>query len=216
MSTEAAKDMVNYYEILDVSPKASASEAYSAYQRIKLAYSPRNAELFKTFTIEELQHLLILVEEAYATISNKAMRDLYDAQLFAQLPELATQITNVDFEPDEEVAPAEETLSPGHQKTALSIYVVDDSFEALIDSQDFYDGIFLSKVRQYKQVSLEDFGRYTCINFKYLQAIEENNYDALPARVFTLGYVKQYCRVLGLDEERITSSFMTLFENARG
>ncbi|MCC6137509.1 MAG: DnaJ domain-containing protein, partial [Bdellovibrionaceae bacterium] len=68
----------NYYEILEVGPKATTQEVYQAYARIKKTYSLRNPDIFKSFTFDELQELLVVVEEAYATIGNKDTRDLYD------------------------------------------------------------------------------------------------------------------------------------------
>lgn len=218
MSVDTHIELINYYEILEVSPQASADEIYDAYSRVKQTYSPRNPELFKTFNIEELQQLLVLIEEAYSTIGNEKTRKIYDKKLFAAYPELEVKLPSLDFKEDKPVEESKATPKPlpsGHAKTPLSIYPIDDAFEALIESQEFYDGNFLARVRKYKRVKLEDFSQYTCIAVKYLYAIENNNYTALPARVFTQGYIQQYCKVLGLDAKKIIPSFMTLYQNAR-
>ena len=54
-------------------------------------------------------------------------------------------------------------------------------------------------MRKYKKVKLEDFSQQTCISIRYLYAIENNNYNALPAAVFVRGYIHQYCKTLNLD-----------------
>lgn len=221
---------INYYEILDVSPKATDHEVYQSYVRIKQAYSLRNPELFKNFSLDEIQQLLLYIEEAYATIGNKQSRELYDAHFFKHRPALATQ----DFlpsleEPKEEIAePVKSEIKAavadvvpaikppeGYANTATSIYEIDPTFEALIEGQQFFDGIFLSKVRKYKKVKLEDFSQQTCISIKYLYAIENNNYSALPAQVFVRGYINQYCKMLNLDAEQVIPSFMKLYSNGR-
>jgi curved DNA-binding protein CbpA len=288
---------INYYEILDVSPKATDPEIYQSYLRIKKAYSLRNPELFKNFSLDEIQQLLLYIEEAYATIGNAQSRQLYDAHFFKLQPKMDIQEIIADEEPervvfsqstfeasfksssdeefdtpsfdtpsfdgmeDKKHSILEKTLdtaatssgstaastsssaaspqipsmnAPGMQKsavptprtpsstppegfgsTATSIYEIDPSFESLIENQQFFDGVFLSKVRKYKKVKLEDFSQQTCISIRYLYAIENNNYSALPAPVFVRGYINQYCKNLDLDAERVITSFMKLYNNGR-
>jgi len=213
---ETTDALTNYYEILEVSPQASEHEIHQAYVSIKKAYSLRNPDIFKNFSFDELQQLLIVIEEAYATVGNKDTREIYDAKFFVSYPNLKTQLGTVQFMEDEIAAePTSSTLPEGYAKTSLSIYEVDESFEALVHSQEYYDGIFLGKIRKYKRVKLEDFSQHTCISIKYLYAIEDNNYNALPAAVFTRGYINQYCKLLGLPADKVITSFMKLFANGR-
>jgi curved DNA-binding protein CbpA len=214
---EQTDAITNYYEILEVSPQASEHDIHQAYLNVKKAYSLRNPDIFKSFSFDELQQLLIVIEEAYATIGNKDTREIYDAKFFTANPGLKTQLGSVQFVEDEAAEKTENsgTLPEGYAKTTLSIYEIDESFEALIHSQEFYDGIFLGKIRKYKRVKLEDFSQHTCISIKYLYAIEDNNYNALPAAVFTRGYINQYCKLLDLPAEKVISSFMKLYTNGR-
>lgn len=218
----------NYYEILEVDPKATSQEIYQAYARIKKTYSLRNPDIFKSFTFDELQELLVVVEEAFATVGNKDTRDIYDQQYAKIYPDF--QMPNMDFVAPEKVEKTEKKIekldeSPatvpsdlipaGFSKTSLSTYKVDDTLESLIAHQEFFDGTFLGKIRRYKNVNLEDLSKNTCISMKYLYALEDNNYNALPAAVFTRGYVNQYCKILNLDADRVIPSFMKLFNNER-
>lgn len=229
--------LINYYEILDVSPKASAAEIYQAYLRMKKAYSLRNPELFRSFSLDEIQQLLLYIEEAYATIGNSQSRQLYDSRFFT-LPsaqDLPAEELDANFAEEIESIPAlpvvavsapvpsttQQTPVPlsalpqGYASTSTTIYEVDPTFEALVEGQQFFDGIFLSKVRKYKKVKLEDFSQQTCISIRYLYAIENNNYNALPAPVFVRGYIHQYCKTLNLDAEKVIPSFMKLYANGR-
>lgn len=221
MDSQIGTELTNYYEILDLSPQATESEIYEAYRTQKGAYSTTNPEIFQTFTIDEIQQLLILIEEAFATLGHPRARELYNEELFHHYPHLQKMaLESMEFVETEaaeglDLKTSLQELPQGQARTQLSVYTVDDHFEALIQTQDFFDGQFLSKIRKYKRVSLEDLSQHTCINTKYLRAIESNNYKALPARVFTKGYVQQYCRVLTLPEERVVSSFLTLFDDAR-
>lgn len=214
---EQTSDLTNYYEILEVPPQASEHEIHQAYINIKKAYSLRNPHIFKSFSFDELQQLLIMIEEAYATVGNNETREIYNAKFFEVYPQFKGQTSQLQFvESDDKIAePAGSSVPQGYAKTALSVYEVDESFEALMHNQEFIDGISLGKIRKYKRVKLEDFSQHTCISIKYLYAIEDNNYSALPAPVFVRGYINQYCKLLDLPAEKVITSFMKLYSNGR-
>lgn len=215
----------NYYEILAVPPQATPDDIYRAYAQLKKTYSLRNPDIFKNFTFDELQDLILLIEEAYSTLGNQDTREIYDQKF--QVLTHRQQEPLVKPSPEEEVAVeqrattvdkktvTEVTTPTGLGKTPLSTYRVDETLESLIVHQDFFDGKFLGKIRRYKNVELEDLSKTTCISMKYLYALEDDNYSALPAGVFTRGYVHQYCKILGLEAERVLPSFMKLFNNGR-
>lgn len=235
---------INYYDILEVDPKASSFEVYQAYLKVKKTYSLRDPQMFKNFTFDEIQELLTMIEEAYSTIGNDETRVIYDAQFFKVYPHLRSKIGTVDFDerPKAVLANSPQIPSPnttlqaqpepinvittaqsvapnpvptGLGKTALSSYEIDESFEAQISTQEFFDGVFLGKIRKYKKIKIEDLSQKTCISLKYLYAIEDNNYNALPAPVFTRGYVVQYCKFLDLDADKVIPTFMKLYQNGR-
>jgi hypothetical protein len=236
---------INYYDILEVDPKASSFEVYQAYLKVKKTYSLRDPQMFKNFTFDEIQELLTMIEEAYSTIGNDETRVVYDAQFFKIYPHLRSKIGTVDFdespravlaanpsatpppsvvsetamEPVSAITAVHQTapnpVPSGLGKTSLSSYEIDESFEAQISTQEFFDGVFLGKIRKYKKIKIEDLSQKTCISLKYLYAIEDNNYNALPAPVFTRGYVVQYCKFLDLDADKVIPTFMKLYQNGR-
>jgi curved DNA-binding protein CbpA len=225
VDTTKTETLINYYEILETHPKASQHEIYQSYQKIKKTYSLKNPDIFRNFTVEEVQQLSYMIEDAYATIGNQLMREIYDAKFAEHFP--PTQEIS-----EESPLPSDAELSKkvlheaAAEKSAMAStntnsperahhYEVDENFETLITTQDYFDGVFLGKIRKYKKISIEDFSKKTCINTKYLYAIESNNYSALPAAVFTRGYIHQYCKLLNLDIEKVVSSYMKLFANGR-
>lgn len=67
-----------------------------------------------------------------------------------------------------------------------------------------------SKLREKRQdlgLSVEDVSARTLINIKYLQAIEENKFSEIPAEVMTLGFLRNYSTVLGLNPDEIVSEY---------
>lgn len=41
----------------------------------------------------------------------------------------------------------------------------------------------------------------------YVEALEENNLDAIPAGAYAVGFLKSYCRLLDLDADRYVNSY---------
>ncbi|MDP2104566.1 MAG: helix-turn-helix domain-containing protein, partial [Desulfobulbaceae bacterium] len=62
-------------------------------------------------------------------------------------------------------------------------------------------GCYLKKHRLQQNQKLEDIAGKLRLQTATLQAIEENNHAALPAEVFTRGFIKSYALQLGLDPE---------------
>src|ERR1700683_4517681 len=62
-------------------------------------------------------------------------------------------------------------------------------------------GETLRRERQRRNMELDQVSQELKISSRFLQAIEEENFDRLPAGVFAKSFVRQYARMLGLDEE---------------
>ncbi len=72
-------------------------------------------------------------------------------------------------------------------------------------------GSILRTEREKQKRSLEDIAKKLKINIEYLKAIENDNYQSLPAEVFTKAYLRLYADSLGLENNYILS----LFESQR-
>ncbi len=84
-------------------------------------------------------------------------------------------------------------------------------------ARDFgYDGRFLEAVRGSRGLSIEDLAGTTRISARYLQALEANAYDQLPAATFVRGYLKEVVRVLELGDRDVVGGYMKLFHRVRG
>jgi cytoskeleton protein RodZ len=62
-------------------------------------------------------------------------------------------------------------------------------------------GETLRRERQRRNMQLDQVSQELKISPRFLEAIEEENFDRLPAGVFAKSFVRQYARMLGLDEE---------------
>lgn len=206
-----------YYELLEISPDAPQDEIHRAYQRAKETYSPDSPALYTMFTREEALELSKLIEEAYQVLSNKSKRRDYDLQLVGHsklTPEELSNDSQVLQDGQQTTIKPQKTQSAevpsGHKKTRFGSYQVKNEMEDAIENTMEWDGSFLRKVRVYKNISLEQLSAETKISRTYLQAVEDNNFDKLPARVFVRGFVVQLAKALGLDENKVAKSYMNM------
>jgi hypothetical protein len=62
-------------------------------------------------------------------------------------------------------------------------------------------GEFLRRERELRQISLDDVAERTKISRRYLEAIEEGQYDRLPGEIFVRGFIRSYAQSVGLDPQ---------------
>ena len=61
----------------------------------------------------------------------------------------------------------------------------------------------LRLAREEKGLSLDEVARQTRIPIRHLQHIEQEEWDALPAITYTIGFVRSYANAVGLDGPEI-------------
>jgi len=83
---------------------------------------------------------------------------------------------------------------------------MNDSYGPMVDSAPTL-GAALKAAREFQGLDLEDLAQSTRIRKNYLSAIEDMRMEDLPSRPFTLGYVRSYAKVLGLDPEAAVARF---------
>jgi len=70
-------------------------------------------------------------------------------------------------------------------------------------------GNFLRERREAKGISLDEVEKDLKIRKKYLQNLEEGNIDIIPGKTYLVGYLKNYSKYLGIDEENINQIIQT-------
>lgn len=65
----------------------------------------------------------------------------------------------------------------------------------------------LRREREIRGISLKEIADATKISKRFLESIERNDHAALPAPVFTRGFVREYARYLGLNAEEIVNRY---------
>jgi curved DNA-binding protein CbpA len=232
----------NYYEVLEIPTDAAQTDIDRSYQRARATYAQDNPALYSMFTPDEARDLVRLIEEAYSVLSNPVSRRTYDVSIGLAAPTPApvssssksrsaahtnppapaankptARETVVEMSDDYVIRKKDagrSALPDGMGKTPLSTYKLDEYIESEIRATLEYDGKFVHRVREYKNVNLEKLSEATRISRTYLTALEQNDYPSLPAPVFVRGFVVQVARILGLDEAKVANSYMKTLKAA--
>jgi len=84
--------------------------------------------------------------------------------------------------------------------------------DAEIDRETEWKGAFLRKIREVRRFSLDDLATQTKISKTYLNAIEEELFEKLPAAVFVRGFVTQIAKVLKLPTDKVAAAYMARYK----
>lgn len=70
-------------------------------------------------------------------------------------------------------------------------------------------GTWLRRQREVREISLREIADVTKISIRYLEALEQDRFDVLPAPVFAKGFLREYARYVGLDIDEVVNSYLT-------
>jgi len=77
-------------------------------------------------------------------------------------------------------------------------------------------GECLKREREMREVSLQEVCAATRISTRFLQAMENEDWEKLPGGVFNRGFVRSVSRYLGLDEEHMLAEYDVAFSERAG
>ncbi|MEM1182893.1 MAG: RodZ domain-containing protein [Acidobacteriota bacterium] len=69
-------------------------------------------------------------------------------------------------------------------------------------------GPWLRRQREGRDIELRDIAQASKISLRYLDALENNRFEALPAELFTKGFLRQYASFVGLDAEEVVNYYL--------
>ena len=106
---------------------------------------------------------------------------------------------------------------PRNAPAVVEPVVAEASFETPQDVARHlgHDGRYIASARASKGLSVEELSSTTRIAGRYLEAIEANDFERLPAAVFVRGYLREIAAALDIDEEALVEGYMALYANAR-
>jgi curved DNA-binding protein CbpA len=217
---------LSLYDVLELTPDATPQEIRSAYLRLKSSYGKDNIAHYTVFSREETETMLANIENAYLTLSNPERRRNYDqGQGFHEGQ--APQSFTFGGDTSSTAAPmlgqggmesasslASMTLRPNPSSSVESSSSGSD-LDSVIQNEQNWTGAALRRVREAKRITLEDLSDYTRISRSYLQALEEEDFNKLPALVYVRGFLQQVSRRLKLPGDTVSIAYLARLKNAR-
>lgn len=188
-------DEQTYYEILEVSPDATAKEIQRAYEHAKETFQADSPAVYSLFLEEERMELQNIIEEAYRVLMDESSRKDYD-QSHSSLIEKASKERQANI-----------PIKPSEKKGSLSFTGL-----SLDLGEVTYRGRALKQIRERLGIDLNTIAAETKINVKTLEWIEEEDVEHLPARVYLKGFLRAYARALHLDPQKLVEGYLELFK----
>ena len=204
----------NHYEVLDVSRSSDADEVERAYRLASSTYADRSLACYSIYDEREIEALRDRIETAYKVLSDAEARAAYDRAIGDAAAGSTTASRAIEVDPNgwREVplaAPGAEAELPGASESfrELEADVEDEGGE--------FDGSTLRRARLRRGIELETICDVTKVSMANLRHIEEERFEDLPATVYVRGFLKAYASTIGLDPQRVASSYIERFEQAR-
>jgi len=81
-------------------------------------------------------------------------------------------------------------------------------WERETDAEGVAFGLWLRQQREMREITLREISEATKISLRYLEALEEERFDLLPATLFARGFLRQYARYVGLDPDEAVNRLL--------
>jgi len=205
----------NFYELLGIEFDASPFEINHAYKENYQLYHENSLVSYSLFSREEREEILARLDEAHATLIDEKKRSRYDQSLIEcgllkeGMKSHGGRKTNG-------------LISDSKVSTGNRILTIRDELKTMASSNpviqeilthDVLCGKDLKRIRDELGVSLEIIREMTKVRAIFLHAIEEDEYEKAPSRMFLKGYVKAYAQSMGLDGDLVASRYFNKINN---
>jgi cytoskeleton protein RodZ len=71
-------------------------------------------------------------------------------------------------------------------------------------------GEWLRRQRELREINLRDIAERTKISLRYLEAMEADRFDLLPAPIFAKGFLREYARYVGLSPDEVINHYLAV------
>jgi len=194
----------SHYDLLEVAPTASFEDIRRANRRVRDVYGTDSVAISGLYDPASLEAVHRRLDLAYTTLMDAAKRKEYDFELFPD---------GVPTPPAPPPTPIEAIAA--RPKTETGEQTVRPPMPQLGPRTE-YSGALLRQIREACGIELREIAERSKIGMAYLSALEGEVFAKLPASVYVRGFLVEYARILGLDAERVKSTYLERFRAARG
>ncbi len=213
---------LNFYELLEVSPTATIQEIHRAYERLRRIYEPNSIALYSLFTPEETATIHKRIEEAYRTLTYDENRHRYDVMLRErnELPEQRSSSSEAYRTPSVQPAspPREDdrhiAAAPPQPQIPAAHLPETEEITSVSQFIGEFTGAAIKALREQRGLDLRAIADRTKVSTRYLEYIEEEAYQKLPARTYIRGFLMLYAKALGCDPDRMAGDYLKRFDTA--
>lgn len=181
---------LSLYDYLAVTRTASDEEIRRAFKRQKEIYAADSVVATPLLSGEAWERVIGKLSEAYDTLLDPIRRHAYDLSTFGEQP---------DKEPEVE-APKPAELAERR--------MLQDELAREIGPDTDFSGLLLRKVREAHGIDIAAISQTTKIGQSYLEAIEREEFDKLPATVYVRGFLIELAKYLRLDSAQVQRTFL--------
>jgi curved DNA-binding protein CbpA len=213
---------LNFYELLEVSPLATSQEIHKAYERVRKVYEPNSIALYSLFSPEETAVIHQRVEDAYRTLIYDDNRRTYDAFLrerneLSERP-IPSQPQGYQTRNGQQTMTfSEEYLPlPKHDPKPQPVAVSSPLPVPPPPLSEFtgeFTGPAIKALREQRGQDLRSIADITKVSVRYLELMEEENFQKLPARTYIRGFLVLYAKALGCaNAERLAGDYLKRYD----
>ena len=202
---------MNFYEILEVPPSASDFEIRQAYKEAISLYDEDSLTTYSLFTDEEREEILAKIDEAFSTLIDGKSRGDYDRELVASGKIEPSLLTHTEKRKPIPLFQSRNSFDQKALSKRLEEKTKDKDVEEIageILSMERISGDDLRKLRDFMGITLEEIFQVSRIGISTLKAIEANDFQNLPTRVYLKNFLKTYAGFLKIDPVRVVEGYM--------
>jgi len=201
----------NFYKRLGVGFDASPFEINSAYKENNQLYHEDSLVTYSLFSREEREEILTGLKEAYSTLIDEEKRSQYDQSLM-ECGILKEKRTPHDDRKRFRLITSDSKNSPGNtvlrMRDELKARATSNTVIQEILTHEVLWGRDLIRIRDELGVSLEIIAEMTKIRTIFLRAIEDDEFEKAPSRMFLKSFLKAYAQSIGLDADFVASRYL--------
>jgi hypothetical protein len=86
------------------------------------------------------------------------------------------------------------------------------AMEEEISRETTFRGDFFRKVREYKGITIDELSEFTKISRTYINCIESEEFESLPAPAYLRGFIAQIAKTLKLPHDKAASAYMSHYK----
>lgn len=176
----------DHYELLGLTPRASAEQIERAFAFFLSMYAEGALATYTLLEPEEGAETRRRLQAAYEVLSDPERRHAYDVERGYARPDAPL----LPFR-----RPAERVLQPVPPGPATRL-------------PEPVTGEALRRFREARGVSLKQISETSKVGIRYLDYIEEERLEFLPAPVYLRGFLQEYARAVGLEPRATAEAYL--------